>query len=264
MKIAIVVALPDEWRNLKRLMGPWRKAAAEPFRTYVHASAGKIVTVIESGMGGSRVQLALSELQQGGRPELIMSCGFAGALSANTAVGDVRVGNRMVFGETGESALAETAFDFVPAPELLQFFRGHRVWPAPIVTVEKPQPKVRMAQIAAGRDFLMDMESYFVAEFAHRMGISLLCLRAVSDGVDDAIDYDLDAITDTRGRVQTGKVLRSLLRRPRLVGSFYRSWGGSRRASQNMGEVLHTLLSLPAARLRDLLLESHLFERKQT
>lgn len=263
MKIAIVVALPDEWRSLKRLLGPWRKAAADPFKTYVHSSADKTVTVTESGMGGKRVQQALSQLPPTGLPDLIMSCGFAGALSANTSVGEVRVGNRMVFGEPGE-VLVETAFDFVPSPELLQFFRSQRVWPAPIVTVEKPQPKVRMARIAAGRDFLMDMESYFVADFAHRMGIPLLCLRAVSDGVDDAIDYDLDAITDARGRVRTGKVLRSVLKRPRLAGSFYRSWGGSRRASQNLGEVLHTLLSLPAPRLRDLLLESHLFERKQT
>jgi len=264
LKIAIIVALPDEWQGLKRVTGPWRKVAAEPCRTYVYSSVEKRVTLIESGMGAEWVRQALAELEQTELPDLILSCGFAGALSDNNMVGQVCVGNRLVLRSPSPSMPAEAAFDLDLSPALLSFCRAQAVWPAPIVTVEKPQPKALMAQVAAGRDFLMDMESYFVGEFAHRLGIPLLCLRAVSDGSRDEIDFDLDAITDTQGRVSPLRVLRTVLRRPRLAGSFYRSWGRSRRASQRLGEVLSAFLNLSPVRLRELLLESHLFERKQT
>lgn len=263
MKIAIIVALPDEWRSLKRRTGPWRKIAAEPCRTFEYSTADKHVTLIESGMGGNRVQAALAGLARRELPELVLSCGFAGGLSERTAVGQVWVGNRLLLRLSSQNTSATAVFDLELSPGLLEFCRELAVRPAPIITVEKPQPKLLIARVAAGRDFLVEMESYFVAEFTHRAGIPLLCLRAVSDGLHDEIDYDLEAIVDSRGRVSPVRVLQAVVGRPRLIGSFYRSWQRSRRADRRLGEVLNAILSLPAFRLRELLPESRLLERKQ-
>ena len=105
----------------------------------------------------------------------------------------------------------------------------------------------------------MDMESYFVAEFCYHSHIPFLSVRAISDGVDDEIDFDPGAISDLRGRVKVPLVLASIIRNPALIRSYFLSWKRSRKAAESLGRALIGLVNLPSTELRSLIAENRLY-----
>lgn len=91
---------------------------------------------------------------------------------------------------------------------------------------------------------LADMESVALAEIAFDRGWSWAIVRGVSDGLQDVLPPQIDDWVDHDGKTNRGKVVRSLLRRPWLIGTAMRLGRHSSRALEAVAErILHMVQS---------------------
>lgn len=252
-KITLLAALPQEYGPLKRLTGPWRLEERRPFPKLTSLSGDKEILLIETGMGKTMILEVLEREVKRSPPDVLVSMGFAGSLCEDFAVGDVALGEILI-GLPGEGPMDSELLRFEPSSRLLGFCAGAEVRRARIVTVARPEPKPPLSMRFQEVPSLMDMESYHVAEAAKEAGIPFFCFRAVSDGLHDEIDFDLDGLIDPSGRVRVSAVLAAVAQHPRLLKSFYDSWRRSAKAARRLGEVLAALLRMPGRDLSELAL----------
>jgi hypothetical protein len=214
----------------------------------------KEITLIDTGMGRAMMLRVLEREVKLTPPDLLISMGFAGSLCEDFAVGDVLLGGTFFcFPESGDGfPVKSELLRFEPSPDLTSFCTNRGVKRAQIVTVTRPEPKGPLSRRLREAPSLMDMESYHAARYATEAGIPFLCFRAVSDGLHDEIDFDLNSLTDESGRVRIPAVLAAMALRPRLVRSFYGSWLRSSKAAAHLGEVLAALLRIDGRELRGL------------
>ncbi len=266
MQTILLFALPEEYGDFARVTGPWQLARRKPFRCFHRTDRFRNLVLVETGMGEKQALAALHWLLSRARPDLVIGAGFAGSLSEQLTVGDVCLGEVILSLGEGHpvechpgvcapppegkppvtlvlKSCAEIASKMMPAG--CQFRLHH----ARIVTVPRPQPKPLLSQRYADRASVVDMESYGAARCCYENGVPFLGLRAVSDALWDAIDFDPTSLCDGRGRVRIPRVLVSVMRAPRLIGSYHRSWKRSRSAARSLGRVLAGLIRLPAEEL---------------
>ncbi|MCE5334372.1 MAG: hypothetical protein LLG06_07250 [Desulfobacteraceae bacterium] len=246
MHILILCALPQEYAPLKRVLPSFRSVAKTPFPTYSIELPGKKILLLETGMDVGHARGAFAAATVDFSPELIVFAGFAGGLHPELGVGAVCVVDRvrdMVSGEEYEFSLGGRVSDLLSGEGVRKVFA---------LTISDPERKRSLSARAGGRLAVMDMETSAVAEEAMRSGISCLCLRAISDGVNDDLGFNVGDITDGAGRVSIRKVLRMVVQKPATVRALYQSWVRSRAAAMSLCSVLCSLLQMPAGRLGEM------------
>jgi adenosylhomocysteine nucleosidase len=259
LRIALLFALPQEYTALKRLTAPWKRTRREPFKSFVRQAPPQELLLIESGMGHERMLEALEWLLGWTRPDLVIAAGFAGSLAQDLVVGDVCLGGRFIYCDLQPQSQPRPTINLKVSERLAHFCAEHRIRQAQIVTVNQPEPKPRLARVFRETPSIMDMESYFAGQWCYQNQIPFLSFRAISDGLYDEIDFDLETISDSLGRVQIPLVVASVLKNPQLFRSFYRSWKRSAKAAKNLGRALAGLLNLSSSELHTLIGENRLF-----
>lgn len=249
LKIVLFAALPEEYREFKRRTKPWQRLSRRPFRKYGCALAEKRLVLVETGMGRERILQCITLAMGEESPDLIVSFGFAGSLTAALPVGSVAMGGDFLYrGEAACSSSELKVHTDVFDETVRDFCREHNVTMARILTVDRPLPKHQL-NCCNSVPTLMDMESFFAARFAQEAGVPFFCFRSVSDGLQDEIEYDLDEIS-WQGKIRIRKVLMLVAKRPHLLKAFYASWRRSVVASRELASVLAQFLNLPAAKLK--------------
>jgi len=264
LRIVLIASLPQEYGPLKRLSSPWRLISRKPFKHFTRTLADKELILVEAGMGRARIQEALPWILAKNTPHLILSFGFAGSLYEAFEVGDVFLGDCFIEKEVppdspgSRTSVRGERLVFQASSSLIRFCHDNQVRCARFVTTERPESKLALSRYLGGPPSLVEMETIFTARIALQESIPLLCFRAVSDALEDEIDFDLDAISSPSGNIRLFGVLRTVLREPPLIRSFYDSWKRSRKAGERLAEVLSALVNQPAAELREMALGSHL------
>jgi len=259
IQIAMLFALPQEYGCFKRLTAPWLRARPEPFPSFVRRTPHQELIMVESGMGSSRMVEALKWLLGWTSPDLAIVGGFAGGLMPDLKVGDVCLGEVFSTFDLQCGSLGQPTIRLKFSERLFRFCKEQRIRETRMVTVVRPEAKRLIRQNLGDAASIMDMESYSVARFCYENHIPFLSFRAVSDGFRDEIDFDLQAISDARGRVRIPLVLSSIVENPALVRSYLRSWKRSSRASRRLGRALTALLDLSPVELRSLVEENCLY-----
>lgn len=284
MQTVLLFALPEEHASFRTATGPWRLTCRTPFKTYRCTTLSHDLVLVETGMGREPLCRALSWLLEHPHPDLIISAGFAGSLSEHLSVGDACLGEAFVCfdedheeqwsGEVARAALPDavsgnrdglaSAMECSPLAtfhlkrdserprQWLPVAGRHLFHQARIITVTRPRQKASLAHRFADGTSLMDMESYYTVRFCFERRIPVLAIRAVSDGLEDELDFDLGAISDDQGKVRVPRVLASVIRSPRLIKSYYHAWRRSRTAARSLGNFLTRVLALPERDLEDL------------
>ena len=258
MRIIMFAALPQEYRPFQKRMGKWRQLAHQPVRLFRHATADREVLLVETGMGPKRLNQAFAAALQDGPADLILCTGFAGSLWKGFQVGQVLLGGRLAFCNPSSPQSMAEAFHFHPSPALVAFCGTHHIETAGMITVQQPQDKFLLARYAGSMPSVMDMESAHLAQLAFHNSIPFLALRAVSDALQDVIDYSLEEISDQTGRVRIPLVLLAILKKPLLCRSFAISWRRAQKAALHLAQTLSALLRLPHPVLSALVRECRL------
>jgi hypothetical protein len=202
-------------------------------------------------MGQKFVQAALDTVVRKFAPDLVISFGFAGSLHESLEVGALCLVEAFFHLDAASPpGLREPPLHAAASAALENSSVTHPVHKAAILTVVSPKPKASLLKLCRDIPSLLDMESYHVARFAMEAKLPFLCLRSVSDGCRDEIDFDLEAITDGLGRVRMMRVLGGVARHPQWIRSFLQSWKRSRTAGKTLADGLCFLLTLPPEKLR--------------
>lgn len=177
----IVAALEAELRPVRRRLG-----------NSIHTAA--------LGIGARRAGETMRRLLVERRPGRVLLVGFSGSLSPDLAAGEV-VGGQSVVQVDG------------------------RTWQLAVPNSQRCGQLLCVDEVASdpakkselGRRFnalAVDMESAAVAEVCQNAQIPLTILRAISDGVDDALPPDLACLVHPDGRTNLLGVITYLLRHP--------------------------------------------------
>lgn len=261
MKILILAAIPQEHGFFRRMTGPWRRICRKPFTLREMQRDDRTVSLVESGMGAPAARRALDWGLTRTAPDLLMSVGFGGSITGEFEVGDVALGDRFDAEPALDAAAPGRALALTIGEQWRKFAGSKGIRPARFLTVAGPRPKLELRSLYGDVPSLIDMETLFAARAAHERGIPFLSLRAVSDGPEDEIGFDLADITDSDGRISLGGVLRLIASNPRVIGAFYRSWRRSLKAGRRLGECLAEVVSLPAVDLDRIVRECTIEER---
>jgi len=153
-------------------------------------------------------------------PELMISCGLAGALCPKVMVGDLIVQSR----DTSLSTHAEQVLSK----------RGMSFHVGPLVTVSKPvlTPQARREVSASSQAIGVDMESQTIAELCRQRGIRCMAIKGVSDGIED----DLSPILGGFEIVHIPQIARHVLSSPSTWGLAMRMARQSYSAATNLGQ----------------------------
>ncbi len=180
-----------------------------------------------SGMVPSVAHGRVERLLDDFRPDVMISCGLAGALQPHLVVGDLIVQSR----RPDLVGIAESALQMAGVP----FHVGS------LVTVSRPvlSPVDRRALAERTNAIAVDMESQTIAGFCHERAIPCLALKGVSDGIDD----DLTPILGGFEIVDIPRIALRVLMRPGTWGLAARLARSSYRSATHLGKGLCAVVS---------------------
>jgi len=222
IRIGIVAAME---REIAPLVRGWERAVN--FGTHGHMPAFRMngAVLICSGIGPDRAFSNTKDLIESFQPEIVLSVGFAGSLRRDLAVGEILIPQQVVRASDGTKM--STAF-------------GHGV----LVTVDA------MAGFGTKQELdrryradAVDMEAAAVAAAAAAHGLRFAAMKAVSDGLDDELDF-LAPFVRPEG-FQTRRFLAYVAVRPKLWGVVSRLKHNSERASAALCAAIEEFLSAP-------------------
>lgn len=204
------------------------------------------------GPGPDAVRHAFAERAQWPvtNPRLILLVGVAGGLNPLLPRGTAYAPTSVV-GCTARPTLLSTVLATAPTtlPTTLQ--RDHTTPPLAITEtnapVHDPDAKARLFRERAAD--LVDTESLAFATCADAANIPWAIVRGVGDAADDALPREVTGFVDATGATKITRVLRSLLRRPSLIGELRTLARSSRKALQNAAFLADAFGALPAISL---------------
>ncbi|HAA04445.1 MAG TPA: hypothetical protein DCE18_13960 [Syntrophobacteraceae bacterium] len=264
MQIAVFAAIPQEYRPFQKGLGQWRRLAKRPYAIWLHRFHDKHVLLVETGMGNQLAAQAGEHLISKSPLDLLMSVGFAGSLATDLRLGQLVWSQELAVCNTLRGACPLLRYRSGQATHLAVFREIHGIRSARFLTLEQPQPKTTLIHHLDDLPTVIDMESEPLAALAQRHGIPFLGLRAISDELNDEIDWDLGSILDESGKVRITKVMSTVFKRPGLVASFHGLWRNSLIAGRHLAQTLTALLMLPERDLWALSRDLHLLPVPET
>lgn len=221
MRIGIIAALPGE---LKPLVKHWQRVsiATPGARKWMLALEADTWIAVCAGMGAEAARRAYAVAAADGPLDLILSVGWAGALSSTAPPGTVHVATGVIDAQTGEQ------FEFAAGSRKLRVVTTARVADA--------AEKQRLATAYAGA-MLVDMEAATVARLAAINCTPFVCIKGVSDGIDATLP-DLNPFIDRMGHLSLGRFLAHIAVRPRCWPSLLHLARNSARAAEAMRDLI--------------------------
>ena len=160
--IAVLFALPPESSAFLRLLqNPTRGPAGS--HTISGTLHGHAVSVLHTGVGEKTTRTRLANFLHAQTPRLLISSGFAGALSNQWHVGDLL-----------------HAQNFSTAPLAFADHVGYRTGKLATVPAMIDSPAERQALARGGADAI-DMETEFIAAACAAANVPMISLRVISD-----------------------------------------------------------------------------------
>ncbi len=255
MKIAVITAMPEEFRVVFRWLKSGAAARLGGIKAIHCQTAGHDFVLVQSGMGFDNAAKAAETVIRETPPDLIISAGFCGGITPEVRIGDVVVAHTIVI--TNESGVEEVPVEFSGIGQALVTNlteKGKRAVEGTFVSTRAIMPKAHLAGLLADRyrNPVVEMESGAIALAAAEHSIPLLAIRAVSDAADEELGFSLDEFCDPELRcILFRKVLLKILRKPAIIPQLIRLSRSSRKAAEELTTAmahLFPLLENPSSR----------------
>lgn len=256
IRVALFTALAQEHTLLRRQTAPWKRLKDRSIRTYRKRLNNVVCTLFETGMGRVAIERAFELALEDGDFDLVVSAGFAGSLDDTIGIGEVCVGEHFLAMAGTQPIIPQAPVLRCPTgPAALCFIKAWELTRTRVATVERVVDKPTLSEAIGGKATLVDMETYHAAVNAARRSVAFLSMRSISDGLNDAIDFDVEALTSADGHILASKVIRELGRSPRLLASLITAWRRSQRAAPPLAKALRAFLTLPSRDLKRIIVE---------
>jgi len=190
--------------------------------------ADRRVAWVVSGAGHARAARACQLLIDGHRPKVIVSAGFAGALTDRLQRGEIVHAARSLRRDHDALVLLDQAVACDSAA-------------LTIVTVDRvacTAAEKRALAAATGAD-LVDMETWAVADVALRAGLPCASIRVVSDDAAQDLPPEMTALVQPQSPARRlGAALRAIGSRPTAAVDMWRLWENAVVDSRTLAEAL--------------------------
>jgi adenosylhomocysteine nucleosidase len=246
--IGLIAAMSQESDALLRCIGKRERTRLGPFHCFRFQLSDRNCLLVTSGMGLKRATQATQALLEAVNPWFLVCFGIAGAVNDDLQIGDVVMADHTCLLEKGVpgqfrplAALSEAAWE---AASQALHPRGARLVHGTAITTRGSQ--VIKQQLEEMTHPVLEMETAGIAQVAAEKGIPLLSLRAVSDGPRAPIPFDLEAMLDEEDNLRIGRMIKVILRQPRILFLSRQLLQNTRKAAQNVTIALVTALRQPS------------------
>ena len=245
--IGLIAAMTQESDALLRYIKGWKRIALGSFRGKSFEMSGQTCLLVTSGMGVRRASDATRNLIEMYRPRLLISFGIAGAVEADLEIGDVvtaeavcRLDQRIPGPLLPLASWPEATRDAI-AQALAR--RGARLWAGTAVTTGGSQvTEHQLGEMRHPVHPILEMETAGIAQLAKEKGIPLLSIRAISDGPRAPIPFNLDEMMDEDANLRVDRLLKALVRHPKIVLKLRQMRQNIRIAADNAAVALVAVL----------------------
>ncbi len=219
MRIGIIAALPGE---LKPLVQTWSASVLKDgTRVWTRAATnGDAWIATCSGMGADAARRSFSAAESGGPLDVVLSVGWAGAVSAEAKAGAASSPSVVMDARTGEQ---------------FRMSRGNAGMLITAARVADTTEKTRLRHAYPGA-VMVDMEAATIARLAAMRGIPIACIKGVSDGIGATLP-DLNLFISPLGNFRLIPFLAHLAIRPaywKAVAELNRSSGEAAQAMRRL------------------------------
>ena len=222
-RVAIIAAMPGE---LKPLVRGWPHSTRGNIHFWGLRNEEEEWIVACAGAGLDSATRAFAGIEDGGPIDLVLSIGWAGALTAECKAGEAYNMAGVYDARTGERFNCDAG--------------AGSQWLVTSPRVADQAEKRRLA--GTYKAALVDMEAVGIARLATMRGIPFYCIKGVSDSLEDKLP-DFNRFIDTGGQFQTPKFVLFALLRPWIWPALIQMGENSKKASQSIAERLHELLN---------------------
>jgi adenosylhomocysteine nucleosidase len=224
-RIAIIAAMAGE---LQPLVRGWSRESRHGVDLWCSDQGESEWMAACAGAGVDAAERAFAEIEKDGAIDLVVSTGWAGALSEEFVAGRAYPVSGVIDARTGER--------FAVAGQSAE------CW---LVTSDRVADQAEKRRLAAAYGAgLVDMEAAGVARLAAMRGLPFYCLKAVSDGMADRLP-DFNGFISANGQFQSARFIFFALLRPWHWPALMRLGENSRKAAQAIAESLRDLLEHP-------------------
>lgn len=246
--IALIAAMPEETKPLLRRLRTYRTDKLGDFPCYHFTLGGRECCLVESGMGPRRARAAAHALLTAVSPRLMLSFGFAGAVTPGPSVGDIVVAERILCCHerlfTEEAGISRTMTDTLisslrqPDERAFSLFRGTFV-----TTTEIAAKKEVVRRLPSGTPYpALEMETAAVARITAEARVPLVALRAISDDATEELGFSIAEFTDKEMNLRLSKVLLTVTRKPWIIPQLLRLARNTRLAGENLAVAVETAI----------------------
>jgi len=221
LKIGIVSAME---REVGPLLKTWKRGTIRDGSRVYGVWRSDASTYIVSGIGREPGLLAARALVAGERPDILVSAGFAGALTRQLTVGETITPGTVIDGQTGERFLSQG---------------GIGVLISAAAIADEGAKKQLGEQYGAEA---VDMEGAAVARVAQENGIPFCAVKSISDELGFAMP-PFNAYVTADGKLALERFAAHIAIRPSYWPSLVQLARNSKRASLELSAALQHLLS---------------------
>lgn len=221
MRIGIIAALPGE---LKPLVRGWerQRSGVKGISVWMTVRGEDELIAVSGGMGAAAAARSVAAAEFLGALDMLLSVGWAGALSDEVQTGQCYIPSEIIDTQTGERFL------------LTEGERRLRL--ATTVQVADAREKGRLRESYGAA--LVDMEAATVARLALMRRIPICCFKAISDPPNATLP-DLNLFIDAQGQMRMLPFLSHVALRPRLWGSLLELGRNSSIAAKAIAECVN-------------------------
>ncbi len=242
MNVLCLAALYREISGVVRTCAAGRRSR-HPFRSFHASYLSHRITIAETGVGTNAAAANAAAAIDAAKPDLVISCGYAGGLTPELGVGDILLASAVHFvnaNETDAIALSD------PHGLRQAMAASSGAHDGTLVTMGAWAQKSEVRRLAPGirPPAACDMETHAVARCCDEKNVPFLSVRAISDGPDDEVAFDPSCLCDASGRYSTLHSVAFFLAHPRLLPALPLLCRGSGRAGRNLTAALDRLLHL--------------------
>ena len=181
------------------------------------------ISIIETGEGMKNAADALGRWFEKNNASAVVATGFAGALSPQLQIGDMVIAREI---HAGNQVISVKESNLLRAVERVKI-DNRAIHFGVAITVDQiivtAEAKRRLAEGFARNEIAcVDMESFAVAQECSRRGIPFLIVRAITDAMNEDLPVDFNRCRAADGRINSLRVMRAALARPRAIKGWSR------------------------------------------
>jgi len=231
--ICIICAIQQETGPILQRFPAARKLNLADLPTWRFQACGHSVTLIQSGIGGSNAAKATTEAVALA-PEVIISAGFCGALTADVVVGELFLAEKLYHYASGTLTAGIN-----PDPEL-NVLLGKRLKKAAFITTAGIAKKTLLLPLLPDPTaaHMLEMESSTVAAACNTSGIRFIAIRSVSDTAGQDPSELFQLVCDNEFNVRIKRVALALLNKPSLLPELFQLYRNTALAGKTLAAAI--------------------------